>query len=119
MRNENDAPFPRQHNSPKRKGGNKTVMVRKARNLQMEEIGCQCQTFFNLSLKQQEETNKCQIFGFSDSSVGKESPCKAGDPNSIPGLGRSPREGKGYPLQYSGLEKSMDYIVHGVAKSQS
>ena len=36
---------------------------------------------------------------------------------SIPGLGRSPGEGKGYPLQYSGLENSMDYTVHGVAKS--
>ena len=43
-----------------------------------------------------------------DSSVGKESACSAGDPGSIPGLGRSPGEGKGYPLQYSGLEKSMD-----------
>ena len=38
------------------------------------------------------------------------------DLGSIPGLGRSPREGKGYPLQYSGLENSMDCIVHGVAK---
>ena len=38
---------------------------------------------------------------------------------SIPGLGRSPREGKGYPLQYSGLENSMDYIVHGVSKSRT
>ena len=37
----------------------------------------------------------------------------------IPGLGRSPREGKGYPLQYSGLENSMDYTVHGVTKSQT
>ena len=36
---------------------------------------------------------------------------------SIPGLGRSPGEGKGYPLQYSGMENSMDFIVHGVAKS--
>ena len=36
----------------------------------------------------------------------------------IPGLGRSPREGKGYPLQYSGLENCMDYVVHGVATSQ-
>ena len=35
----------------------------------------------------------------------------------IPGLGRSPGGGKGYPLQYSGLENSMDYIVHGVPKS--
>ena len=52
-----------------------------------------------------------------DSSVGKESACNAGDPGLIPGLGRSPGEGKGYPLQYSGLENSMDCIVHGVAKS--
>ena len=39
-----------------------------------------------------------------------------GDLGSIPGLGRSPGEGKGYPLQYSGLENSMDYTVHGVAQ---
>ena len=39
--------------------------------------------------------------GFPDSSVGKESTCDAGDPGSIPGLGRSPEEGLGYPLQYS------------------
>ena len=54
---------------------------------------------------------------FSDSSVGKESACKAGDLGWIPGLGRSPGEGKSDPLQYSGLENSMDCIVHGVAKS--
>ena len=41
-----------------------------------------------------------------------------GDLGSIPGLGRSPGDGKGNPLQYSGLENSMDYIVHGVAKSR-
>ena len=52
-------------------------------------------------------------------SAGKESACNAGDLGSIPGLGRSPGEGKGYPLQYSGLENSMDGIVHGVAKSQT
>ena len=51
-----------------------------------------------------------------DSSVGKESACNAGDPGLIPGLGRSLGEGKGYPLQYSGLENSMDCIVHGVAE---
>ena len=51
------------------------------------------------------------------SSAGKESDCNAGDLGSIPGLGRSPGEGKGYPLQYSGLENSMDCIVHGVTKS--
>ena len=53
------------------------------------------------------------------SSVDKESACKAGDPGSIPGLGRFPGKGKGYPLQHSGLENSMDHIVHGVAKSQT
>ena len=49
----------------------------------------------------------------------KESACNVGDLDSIPGLGRSPGEGKGYPLQYSGLEKSMDCIVHGVTKSRT
>ena len=39
--------------------------------------------------------------------------------SSIPGLGRSPGEGKGYPLQYSGLENCMDCRVHGVAKSRA
>ena len=57
--------------------------------------------------------------GFPDSSVGKESTCNAGDPSLIPGLGRSPGERNGYPLQYSGLENSMDCIVHGVTKSQT
>ena len=57
--------------------------------------------------------------GFPDSSVGKESACNAGDLGSILGLGRSPGEGKGYPLQYSGLENSMDCIVHRVSKSQT
>ena len=47
------------------------------------------------------------ILLFPDSSVGKESACNAGDPSLIPGLGRSPEEGIGYPLQYSGLENSM------------
>ena len=44
--------------------------------------------------------------------LGKESACNAEDLGSIPGLGRSPGEGNGYPLQYSGLENSMDCIVH-------
>ena len=52
----------------------------------------------------------------SDGSVGKESACNAGDLGSIPGSGISTGEGIGYPLQYSGLENSMDCIVHGVAK---
>ena len=53
--------------------------------------------------------------GFPCGSAGKESACNAVDLDSIPGLGRSPGEGKVYPLQYSGLENSMDCIVHGVA----
>ena len=42
-----------------------------------------------------------------------------GDLGLVPGLGRSPGEGKDYPLQYSGLENSLDYVVHGVAKSRT
>ena len=57
--------------------------------------------------------------GFPDISVGKESTCNAGDLGLIPGLGRLPGEGNSCPLQYSGLENTMDYIVHGVAKSQT
>ena len=99
-----------------------------------------------------------EVYGFPDSSVGKESTCNAGDPGLIPGWGRSTGEGigyplqyswaslvaqlvknslqcwrpgfdpwvgkispegRGYPLQYSGLENSMDCIVHGVAKGQT
>ena len=56
---------------------------------------------------------------FPCGSAGKEFTCNVGDLGSIPGLGRSPGEGKGYPLQYSGLEKSLDYIVHGGAKSRT
>ena len=56
--------------------------------------------------------------GFPCGSAGEESTCNAGDLGSIPGLGRSPGEGKGYSLQYSGLENSMDSIVHGVTKNQ-
>ena len=59
------------------------------------------------------------IKGFPGDSDSKESMCNAGDLGSMPGLGRSPGERKGYTLQYSDLEKSMDYIVHEVAKSQT
>ena len=57
--------------------------------------------------------------GFPYGTAGKESACNVGDLGSIPGLGRSPGEGKGHPLQYSGLENSMNYTVHGVAKSRT
>ena len=50
-------------------------------------------------------------------SDGKVSACNAGDQGSISGLGRSPGEGKGYSLQYTGLENFMDCIVHGVVKN--
>ena len=62
--------------------------------------------------------------GFPGDSDGKESACKARDLGSIPGLGRSPAEGNGNPLQYSGLENSTDRgawqaTVHGVTKNQT
>ena len=62
--------------------------------------------------------------GFPSSLDDKASACNAGDPDSIPGLGRSPGEGNGNPLQYSFLENSMDRaawqaIVYGVTKSQT
>ena len=56
---------------------------------------------------------------FPGGSVGKESACNMEDLGLIPGLGRSPREGNGYPLQYSGLENSMDCIIHGEAASET
>ena len=52
--------------------------------------------------------------GFPGSSTGKESTCKAEDPSLIPGSGKSSGEGIDHPLQYSGLENSLDCIVHGV-----
>ena len=76
-----------------------------------------------LSEKHPELLNrKCIIFhkdGLPCGSAGKDSICNAGNLSLIPGLGRSLEEGKGYPLQYSGLENSMDCIVHGVAKCRT
>ena len=57
--------------------------------------------------------------GFPGGSDGKESTCNAGGLGLSPGLGRSPREGNGYPLQYSDLENPVDCIVHRVAKNQT
>ena len=54
--------------------------------------------------------------GFPGGSDGKGPVCNAGNLSWFPGLGRSPGEGNGYPLQYSCLENSMDWIVHGVTE---
>ena len=69
----------------------------------------------------QREKNKyiTHIWGFPRGSSGKESACNVRHLGSIPGLGSSPGEGKGYPLQYTGLENSKECIVHGVAKSRT
>ena len=59
------------------------------------------------------------LLGFPGGSAGKESTYNAGDLGLIPGLERSPGEGNDYPLQYFGLENSMDCVGHGVAKSRT
>ena len=59
------------------------------------------------------------FLGFPCGSAGKQSACNARDLRLIPELGRCPGKGKGYPLKYSGLENSMDCIVHGIVKSQT
>ena len=59
------------------------------------------------------------FLGFPCGSAGKEYTCNVGGLGLIPGLGRSPGKGKGYPLQYSGPENSMDCIANGVVKSQT
>ena len=65
------------------------------------------------------EERERKTLGFPGGSDGKEPACSEGDLGSIPRLGRSLGEGKGYPLQYSGLENSIDCTVHGVTKSQT
>ena len=63
--------------------------------------------------------NITRKYGLPGGSSGKESACNVGDLGLIPGLGKSPGEGKGYPPQYSGLENPKDCIVHGVTKSRT
>ena len=75
-------------------------------------------------LKTYHSSVRVQIFVSQRGSEGKSSACNVGDPGLISGLGRSPGEGNGNPLQYSSLENSMDggawwATVHGVAKSQT
>ena len=64
-------------------------------------------------------TLELEFLDFPCGSADKEYACNAGDLGLIPGLERSPGEGKGYSLQYSGQKNSMDCIVHAVAKSQT
>ena len=68
-------------------------------------------------LKRLSSSSSSSSRGFPGGSAGKEFAHSVGDLGLIPGLGRSPGEGNGYPLQFSGLENSMDCIVHGVARS--
>ena len=89
-----------------------------------KESACQCRrAWFNSWVRKinwRRDRLPTPVFlGFPFGSAGKESACNAGDLGSAPGLGRCPGEGKGYPLQYSGLENSMDCIAHGVAKSRT
>ena len=72
-----------------------------------------------MSQSSRKRTQQPHYFAFPGGSDGKESAYSAEDRGSIPGSGRSPGEENGYPLQCSGLENSMDPIVHGVAKSQT
>ena len=67
-----------------------------------------CFTHWPISYSHSFKYHLQSLLGFPDSSVSKESPCRAGDPGSIPGSGSSPGEGKSYVLQYSGLENSME-----------
>ena len=66
----------------------------------------------SMGLQRVRHNSKMKLEG----SAGKESACSVGDLGLIPGLGRFPGEGKGYPLQYSGLKNSMDCIVHGAQR---
>ena len=72
-----------------------------------------------LQVRHRGSKNLSHLSNIPCGSASKESAYNVGEQDSIPWLGRSPREWKGYPLQYSGLENSMDFIVHGVAKSQT
>ena len=79
-------------------------------------------TYSKLSGNWKKSYKGAPIYGlppYPDSSAGKESTCNAGELGLIPGLGRYPGEGKGYTIQYSGLENSMECRVHGVTKSRT
>ena len=87
----------------------RSFQIFQRRNLSQEQAMIQAH-FKRFCQKLSNYVNIRKELGFPNSSAGKESTCNAGDLGSIPGLGRSPGEGKSYPLQYSGLENSMDCI---------
>ena len=86
-----------------------------------EEFGIQGVYEFNYEQVQFEMAIRISIgrWGLPWVSADKRIHLQCGSLGSIPGLGNSPGEGKGYPLQYSGLENSMDCIVHGITMSQT
>ena len=95
-------------------------------SLHGKQMGKQCQTLFWGAPKSLQMVNAamklkdvCSLEGLPCGSADKKSAHNVGDLGSIPGLGRSPGEGKGYPLQYSGLENAMGCIVHGISKSRT
>ena len=98
------------------------VMDRKACHALDCSIGC-LQPQYPWGCKESDTTESdttelnCGDFCQNDASAGKESACSVGDLGSIPGLGRSPGDGNGYPLQFSGLENPRDCIVLGVSRS--
>ena len=81
------------------------------------------ESLFNFSVREihwrRDRLPTTVFLAFPCGLTGKESICNARDLGSIPGLGRFPGEGKGYPLQYSGLENSMECIVHRVTESDT
>ena len=83
------------------------------------EFSNSCDSTYLLFLMNNDKINvsSCSCLSFPFGLAGKESACNVGDLGLIPGLGRSPEEGKGYPFQYSGLENSMDYSPLGFRES--
>ena len=81
--------------------------------IRLKKINIKLLTIWNIYIYTHTHTHTHIYMGFPGGSVSKESACDEADLGSIPGSGRSPGEGKGYPFQYPGLENSMDCIVCG------
>ena len=93
-----------------------SLVAQLVKNLPAMQKTLVCFPSWEDSLKKGQATHS-SILGLPCGSAGKESTCNGGDLGLTPGLGRSPEEGKGCPLQYSGWENSMDCILRGVEKS--